>query len=354
MGKFMGFPAPKFNITAEILGLIAAIDEFKGQWLALGQLAPDRLQALKTVATIESIGSSTRIEGSQLTDLEVEQLLSGLALTSFRARDTEEVRGYAETVGTIFAAHTDIHLTENHIKQLHAILLKHSTKDSRHRGDYKKTPNSVAAFDAQGRNVGMIFQTASPFETPLKMQALVLWTSQALAEKTLHPLLVIAVFVLHFLAIHPFQDGNGRLSRILTTLLLLKAGYAYMPYSSLEHVVEHNKEGYYRALRRSQKDLGTESESLDEWIVFFLRALKSQKDNLLEKVRRERLFVQLPELSEQILVLAKAHGRLTNTQVQRATQANRNTIKVHLQRMVAEGLLTSHGQGKGTWYTLKV
>lgn len=342
----------KLEINPEIVNLIAEIDEFKGKWSALGQMAPDRLHALRTIATIESIGSSTRIEGSQLSDDEVERLLSGVGLTSFRSRDEEEVRGYAAAMHVIFDVYTDICFTENYIKQLHGILLKHSTKDVRHCGDYKKMPNHVEAFDSAGKSLGVIFETASPFETPLRMQQLVAWTAKTLEQKTTHPLLSIAIFVVHFLAIHPFQDGNGRLSRILTTLLLLKMGYEYVPYSSLEHVIEANKDGYYRALRESQKNLGKEGETLLPWVIFFLRALKSQKDNLLAKVEREKLFVQLPELSQQILALAKAHGRITNAQVQAATGANRHTIKAHLQKLVADGLLMQQGQGKGTWYTL--
>lgn len=342
---------PSFEISPQLVRLIAEIDEFKGRWSALGQLAPDRLQALKTIATIESIGSSTRIEGAKLSDQEVEQLLSGLHTSSFRSRDEEEVQGYAEAMVLVFDSYTTMSLSENIIKQLHSILLKYSSKDLRHRGDYKKMPNHVEAFDAKGKSIGIIFETASPFETPMKMQTLVTRTVCALEEKKLHSLLVIAAFILKFLAIHPFQDGNGRLSRILTTLLLLKTGYAYVPYSSLEHVIESNKDGYYRALRHSQRHLETDKENLNEWIIFFLHALKSQKDNLLKKVEREQLFIQLPELSQQIISLAKAHGRITNIQIHLATQASRNTIKSHLQKLVAQGLLAQHGKGKGSWYS---
>ena len=153
----------------------------------------------------------------------------GVKTFSFRTRDEQEVGGYAETMETVFSSFREIPLTENFIRQLHGMLLKFSTKDERHRGDYKKFPNHVEAFDAEGKSQGVIFQTASPFQTPALMKELVEWTNKELNEKELHPLLIIGIFVLVFLQIHPFQDGNGRLSRILTTLLLLREGFAYVP-----------------------------------------------------------------------------------------------------------------------------
>ena len=212
------------QITTEILSLIARIDEFKGAWRALGTLAPDRLSALRKVATIESIGSSTRIEGSKLTDREVEKLLSHLAIQSFETRDEQEVAGYAELMDLVFNSWRDIPFNENHIKQLHQNLLRHSAKDARHRGQYKTNSNSVAAFDENGVQIGIVFETASSFDTPRLMVELLTWVKNERNKAALHPLLIIAIFVVVFLEIHPFQDGNGRLSRVLTTLLLIQAG----------------------------------------------------------------------------------------------------------------------------------
>lgn len=257
----------------------------------------------------------------------------------------------------LFEAYSSIPLSENHIKQLHSLLLKFSDKDERHRGSYKTLSNSVAAFDADGKEIGIIFETASPFATPLQMQALVEWTNQGLADRLLHPLVVIAVFVVRFLAIHPFQDGNGRLSRILTTLLLLKAGYVYVPYSSLESVIEANKEGYYLALRRTQSTLKTDAPEWGYWLLFFPRSMKKQKDNLLKKVERERHFLQaLPQLAADILELARENGRVTTAEIVMATQANRATVRKRLEELVRNGMLQQHGKGKGkgkgTWYSL--
>jgi Fic family protein len=267
---------PKLNILPKFIKLISEIDEFKGKWQVLNSLAHDRLALLKRISTIESVGSSTRIEGARLTDREVEELFYGLKAASFRSRDEEEVAGYAEAMELIFESYQEIQIDENHIKQLHQILLKHSSKDTRHRGEYKKFPNHVEAFDEGGKSLGVIFETTSPFDTPFMMTELIDWFSEETKRSELHSLLLIAIFLVNFLAIHPFQDGNGRLSRILTTLMLLRSGYSHVPYSSLERVIEDSKEPYYLALRRAQSTLYTDNENLNDWILFFLRSLRKQ------------------------------------------------------------------------------
>jgi len=338
------------EIAPELLSLLSEIDEFKGAWRALGTLAPERLQALRRVATIESIGSSTRIEGSKLTDREVEQLLGQLEIKKFETRDEQEVAGYAEVMETVFHAWNDIPMTENHIKQLHRDLLRYSTKDERHRGEYKTIRNDVGAFDETGKMVGIVFETATPFDTPQRMTDLIEWLNTARELKRVHPLLVVAVFTVVFLEIHPFQDGNGRLSRILTTLLLLQAGYAYVPYSSLESVVENSKEGYYLALRQTQKTIRTDKPDWQPWLVFFMRALQQQKRRLADKVEREeRALADLPELAVQVLDYARQHGRVTNRDMVREFDASPNTLKTTFSSLVKKGMLERHGGGRSTW-----
>ncbi len=342
------------QITPEILNLIARIDEFKGAWRALGTLAPDRLSALRRVATIESIGSSTRIEGSKLTDREVERLLSKLQIKSFATRDEQEVAGYAELMDLIFSSFQDIPLSENHIKQLHQILLQYSEKDDWHRGNYKTNSNSVAAFDENGTQIGIVFETATPFDTPRLMSELVEWARQEIDNRQLHPLLIVAVFVVVFLEIHPFQDGNGRLSRALTTLLLLQAGYAYVPYSSLESVIEYNKEAYYLALRQTQGSIRADAPNWQPWLTFFLRALSEQVKRLEKKVAREKLVLAtLPELSLQIVEFVREHGRITIGEAISLTGANRNTLKQHFRGLLERGHLALRGSGRGAWYELR-
>lgn len=347
------FKIDTITITPEILGLISQIDEFKGAWRALGSLEPERLLALRRVATVESVASSTRIEGSKLSNVEVATLLSNIKVGKFATRDEQEVAGYAEVMELLFSSWEHIPFNENHVQQLHRDLLVHSDKDAHHRGRYKTVSNSVGAFNERGDQVAVVFETASPFDTPRLVRELVEWVRHARDGKTLHPLLIVAVFVAVFLEIHPFEDGNGRLSRILTTLLMLQAGYAYVPYSSLESIIEQNKAAYYVALRRTQGTIRTENPDWQPWIVFFLSSLCSQVKRLGEKVERERAFGQrLPALSADLVGLARERGRITLAEAELRTGANRATIKAHLAKLVKDGHLAKHGAGRGTWYVV--
>lgn len=349
----MALNASTLRITPEILSLIAEIDEFKGAWRAIGRIAPERLSSLRRVATIESIGSSTRIEGARLSDREVENLLANIQIGSFATRDEQEVAGYADVMETIFGAYDAIPLTENHIQQFHRDLLAYSSKDERHRGSYKILANHVEAFDEEGKSLGVVFETATPFDTPQRMAELLAWVATQEEDGKLHPLLVIAIFVVVFLEIHPFQDGNGRLSRVLTMLLLLRAGYVYVPYSSLESVIEQSKDSYYLALRRTQRTIRSDTPDWNPWLEFFLHAMQRQKDRLEKKMERERVMVAaLPELSVLILELVREHGRVTISEVVRVSGASRNTVKDHLKSLAEQGHLQLHGAGRGAWYGL--
>lgn len=341
------------RISSEILSLISTINEFKGAWRAYGTVSPERLDALKHVATIESIGSSTRIEGSKLSDREVEKLLSGLSSTSFESRDEQEVAGYAKVMELVFSSWEYIPFNENHIQQLHRDLLTFVDKDQGHLGKYKTHENKVVARDANGKVIGIVFETATPFDTARLMTDLVAWFRMEQESRTLHPLLAIAVFIVTFLAIHPFEDGNGRLSRVLTTLLLLQAGYTYVPYSSLESVIEQNKGGYYIALRQTQITIHTEQQDWEPWLLFFLRSLHAQVKRLEKKIENEKIVLAaLPDLSLKILELVRERGRLTLKSAVELTGANRNTAKLHLQKLLAAGHLKRHGAGRGVWYDL--
>ena len=356
--------APALNrliVTPEILNLISELDEFKGRWTATQILAPERLAALRQVATIESVGSSTRIEGVKLTNTQIESLLRGVKAFSFRSRDEQEVAGYAEAMELVFQSFREIPLSENHIKQLHKVLLQYSAKDDRHRGEYKKVANTVEAFGPDGKSKGVIFKTATPFATPMLTKNLVGWTNLQLNQKEIHPLLIIALFVLVFLQIHPFHDGNGRLSRVLTTLLLLQVGYTYVPYSSFERVIEESKNAYYLALRRGQSELETKakktkisqkSDGLQDWVVYFLRSMQKQKRALEFKLKEELETVKLPQLSLRILELIRSRGPLSIAEILAGTKANRNTLKLYLRNLVADGLLAAEGRGRRVRYHL--
>jgi len=351
----MGMPNTKsLIITPKILARISAVDEFKGAWRAFGTLAPERLSSLKSVATIESIGSSTRIEGSKLSDQDVHRLLSNLEIRSFETRDEQEVAGYAEVMEVIFGSWEDITVTQNHIRQLHRDLLKYSHKDTRHRGEYKTSSNSVAAFDDTGTQIGIVFETASPFDTPRLMDELVIWYQSATEDAEMHPLLAIGIFVVVFLEIRPFQDGNGRLSRVLTTLLLLRAGYGYVSYSSLESVIEQSKQAYYLALRQTQGTIRGPNPEWTPWLEFFLSALQRQMLRLKTRVEREKLMIgTIPELAARIVELTREQGRLTMADAVKLTGANRNTLKQHFRTLVNDGHLQLHGQARGAWYSVR-
>lgn len=347
----MVLKAKSILIPPEVLNLISELDEFKGAWLALGALATKRLDSLRQVATIESIGSSTRIEGSNLSNKQIAVLLSNLEVQKFTSREEQEAAGYAQVMETLHANAEHISLSEKNIQQLHRDLLAHSHKDECHRGRYKTHPNHVSAFESIGKETGVIFHTASPLDTPHRMQELVAWTNKQLELAHLHPLFTIGIFIATFLKIHPFKEGNGRLSRVLTSLLLIRSGYKYVNYSSLESVMEQSKDSYYLALWTTQATIRTKSQEWWTWLRFFLKALQGQKQRLERKVVRERILMEtLPELSALIIELTREHGRLTTAQIVSLTGANRNTIKSHLRNLVQAGHIIQHGVGRGTWY----
>jgi Fic family protein len=338
-------------MTPRIVNLIAEIDEFKGYWKGMEGLPPQILSSMRILATIESIGSSTRIEGAKLSNREVAALLEGLDVRSFRSRDEQEVAGYAKAMQLIHDSYDEIDLSENNIKYLHKVIMQFAEKDNWHLGEYKKHTNHVAAFDAEGNQIGIIFETATPMDTPGLMELLVRTTQERFQNDDIHPLLTIADFIVRFLAIHPFQDGNGRLSRILTNLLMLRNGYTFAQYSSHERIVEANKDKYYLALRGSQENLKPLEEFSLAWMEFFLELLKKQKDDLKAKIEREKKAQRLPELSEKICTLARERGRITVAFVSGELRANRNTIKKHLQYLVKIGRLVKHGKGRGSYYS---
>lgn len=277
------------HITPEILSLIAKIDELKGRWIAGAQLNPIVLDRLKQSVLITSTGASTRIEGARLSDEDVEKLMRGISIEKFSDRDKQEVRGYFELLQNVFNSWNDIPFNESTIKHFHKELLKYTEKDKLHRGDYKKKENKVQMINAAGESIGIMFDTIPAFRTPSAMIELIERTQHALSEKKYHPLLVIGNFLVEFLLIHPFEDGNGRLSRILTNLLLLKEGYLYMPYVSHEKLVEGNKPDYYMALRTSQKVIQTHHRDISAWLSFFLTIILKQSEMAVDLVSTENL-----------------------------------------------------------------
>ncbi len=344
------------NITPDMLNKIAELDAFKASWVGgVTKLTPDELNVMKRVATIESVGSSNRIEGNKMTDAEVETLFNQISKKSFQSRDEEEVAGYADLINTIFESYHEIPLSENFIKQLHQILLAYSSKDVRHRGDYKKVSNRVAAFDPDGREVAVVFETASPFDTPRMMRELIEWTNSTMKDRYLHPILTIGIFIVHFLSIHPFMDGNGRLSRALTVLLLLQNGYTYMPYVSMESIIESSKDAYYRALRGTQKTIWRESVNYEPWLGFFVTSLQKQKRALEDKITLLQCEKKdkLSGTALSVLALFSKKEILEMREIVTGLDKNPETIRKAVQVLVKKGYLKKQGTTKGVHYEVR-
>ena len=345
----------KFDFSTQqiVLRKIAAIDAFQSRW-KIEQLDEQAfLKDLKKQTMVESTGSSTRIEGSTLTNQEVETLLKNMKVTQLKTREQQEVAGYYEVLTLILDTFKNIPLSENYIAQLHGLLLKHSDKDQRHRGAYKTLSNQVVASSPEGTQ-RIIFNTTLPRLTPAAMQDLVHWTNEAFKADSLHPLLIIAVFVYEFLSIHPFQDGNGRLSRLLTTLLLLKHGYDFILFTSFENLIEERKRDYYRVLMHAQqqREPTQNSEIIDKWLVFFLDCLLTLTQRLTEK--RQAYFTvkdYLNERQKQVLaVLIKNTPAQLSDISQYLPQIPRATLKRDLSLLVERRLITQVGRGRGVRY----
>jgi Fic family protein len=353
MDKFIHKLNFDFNTNQRILQLISYIDGFKGKWYIVENKANRYLKELRKIATIESIGSSTRIEGASLTDKEVEELLNDIKITKLNSRDEQEVIGYYEVLELIYDNYADLYLSESYIKQLHQMLLKYSNKDERHRGTYKFLSNKVVATYPTGEQ-RTIFATTEPALVAGEMQELVEWTNEQFEQKSIHQLIVIASFIYDFLSIHPFQDGNGRLSRLLTTLCLLKKDYTFIQYISFENHIEKNKKTYYEALMNGQKNRGTDKECIDLWLIFFLESLKTLTEKLEQKYDvfkskggylndRQKLIKDFIKENQPIKVsdLAKQFSEIALS-----------TLKKDLQYLRDEQVLTMIGKGKGTVYVL--
>ncbi len=341
------------QISHELLLLLSEIDEFKGAWRTMGTLAPERLAVLRQAATIEAIVSAARIEGSELTAQEIERVLARPLVKYSASRDEQEVAAYAEALETIFRAWQNISISENQLRQLHRDLIRSNDTDQRQPGTYKARPNHVGAFDPSGNKVLFFLETVSPEETPGRMAELIAWLNETREQKRLHPLLIVAVFKAVFLEIHPFSEGNGRLSRVLTTLLLLQGGYGFVPYISLESALEQSKDNYYLALRQTQGTIRQATPNWQPWLRFFFRAMVQQVRQLAQTIEREQgAFSALPQLALHILDYARGHGRVGMSQMIELTGASRNTLKEHFRKLVEHQLLVQQGGGRSTWYQL--
>ena len=354
MDKFVQKLEFDFLTNQRIVRLIALIDEYRGKWNVVEKRENRYLKELRLIATIESIGSSTRIEGATMTDEEVRQLLKDMKIVKFTTRDEQEVVGYYDVLELIYDNFSEIKLSENYIKQLHQLLLKHSNKDEKHRGGYKSLSNRVVATYPTGEQK-IIFATTEPALVEGEMFELIEWTNRQWDEKTIHPLIVLAVFVYEFLSIHPFQDGNGRLSRLLTTLFLLRQGYEFMQYISFENHIEKNKKNYYEALMSAQRKRITQDDRIDKWLLFFLESMKTLTEKLDQKYdvfKQKGGYLNERQKKLKDCITEQKTVKISDLSIT-FPHISPNTLKKDLQYLKAEQIITAIGNGKGTVYVIK-
>ncbi len=338
------------NLPPEIWSKVIQIDELKGRWISGAKLNPAVLGRLKRFVLVTSTGASTRIEGARLSDEDIEKLMRGISLQKFADRDKQEVKGYYELLQNVFEAWETIRFSEGTVKHFHKELLKYVEKDRRHRGEYKKSDNKVHMVDEAGRSVGVLFDTTPAYLTPKEMQELVEAFQQALKDKKYHPLLVIGNFLVEFLHIHPFTDGNGRLSRILTNLLLLQHGYVYAPYVSHEKLIEDNKPDYYVALRKTQKTLRSRKPDITPWLDFFLSIVHRQAVMAIELLSAENIEKILSPKQIAVWKYLQGTEEVTPAQIAEHAKVARPTVNQVLDKLLRLKKIERIGQGRTTRY----
>lgn len=323
------------------------LDRFDASWQAIERREQKTLKELKSMATVRSIGASTRIEGSHLSDKEVEILIENLDITKLSERDQQEVAGYYETLNLIGESYRDINIAESSIKHLHNSLMRFSEKDGYHKGNYKINSNRVERTEIDGTKTPIFETTAPGWATQDAMAALIDWYNK---DSSTHPLIKAAIFVYEFLSIHPFQDGNGRLSRLLATFLLLKSGYAWIEYVSFEHEIEHRKKEYYKKLMDAQRN--RPGEDVTDWVNFFLDCLKNIQQQLLEKLKQKEQREAAGIREQGIYALVENNPGISSGEIAAKLKIPNSTVKRILSDLVAMRNLIVHGAGRGTRYSI--
>jgi Fic family protein len=336
----------------EVYSLLTQIENLKGQWKAGSKLSPQALTRLRRSVVVTSTGASTRIEGAKLSDEEVEKLLKGLKIQKLKTRDEQEVAGYAELLLNVFESYPDMKLSENTLKHLHHELLKYSEKDQRHRGSYKFGSNRVEAKDASGKVLSVLFDPTPPPLVQKEILELLEWTNGAFESKTLHPLLIIANFVFEFLSIHPFQDGNGRCSRILTNLLLLKKDYTFAPYISHEKLIEDHKNEYYLALNKAQKTWKTKKENVLPWLHFFLKMLLRQTELAVGLMHSEVIEHLLSEKQLSVWIYIQKNKTVSPKKLREALGLPTPTVQQILKKLLVLNKIERLGEGRASHYRI--
>jgi Fic family protein len=338
----------KLSINWKLINFISQIDRFDASWTAIERREGQSLKELKNIATVRSVGASNRIEGNRMSDEEVDVLLQKIDITKLTDSDSQEVVGYFEVLDLISESYENINLTESHIKSLHNSLLRYSDKDQWHKGNYKAHSNAVEASFPDGTRE-IIFQTTEAgFATEDAIRALLNWYN---SETEIHPLIKIASFVYDFLSIHPFQDGNGRLSRLVSTLLLLKNGYKWIQYVSFEHEIENRKNEYYQVLRSCQAK--RPHEDITVWIQFFLSCISNIQSKLLVKLNTTGVEAQISPKEKSIFTIIQNRPNIQSGEISEKLAIPLPTVKRVLSELVNKGLIEKQGSGRNVSYTIK-
>lgn len=338
------------NPEPHVVSFLTSIDEIRGVFRVGLRMTPQAITSLRKSVLVTSAGASTRIEGSKLSDEEVKKIMQGLSLSKFADRDSQEVQGYLEVLQNVFDSFHTLPLRESTIQSLHKELLKYSSKDDLHRGEYKQKENIVGILDESGKVAKIMFETTPAWQTPKEMTELVDWTHEALEKERFHPLLIIANFIVEFLKIHPFEDGNGRLSRVLTNLLLLRSGYPFVQYASHEQIVERRKDEYYLALRSSQETFSTKDDTIVPWLNFFLGVVKEQATKSLELVNEDIHDDTLSPKQNEVWEYFANINEASPGEIAEATGILIPTVRKALERLVEVGKIKRVGRGRGTRY----
>ena len=336
------------NIDWKLIKLISEIDRFDASWTSVERKEGQNLKELKSIATVRSVGASNRIEGNKMSDEEVDVLLQKLDITKLTKRDAQEVVGYFEALDLISEAYQNISISENHIKSLHNTLMKFSDKDQWHKGSYKQHSNAVEATFPDGSRQIVFQTTEAGFATEDAVRRLVDWYN---LESEVHTLIKIASFVYDFLSVHPFQDGNGRLSRLISTLLLLKNGYKWIQYVSFEHEIESRKSEYYQVLRSCQAQ--RPNEDITIWVLFFLNCLKNIQLQLMAKLDKSGVEAQLSAKENSILTIIQNRPNIQSGEISEKLAIPAPTVKRILSDLLRKGLIEKQGVGRGVSYTIK-
>ncbi len=336
------------NIDWKLIRLISEIDRFDSGWTAIERKEGQSLKELKSIATVRSVGASNRIEGNKMTDEEVDVLLQKFDIAKLIDRDSQEVAGYFEALDLISESYESIAVSESHIKSLHNSLMKYSTKDEWHKGNYKVHSNAVEATFPDGTRQIVFQTTEAGFATEEAIRRLIDWYN---SENEVHTLTKIASFVYDFLSVHPFQDGNGRLSRLISTLLLLKNGYKWIQYVSFEHEIESRKTEYYQMLRSCQAR--RPNEDITVWVLFFLNCLKNIQSQLMAKLEKSGLETQLSPREKSILSIIQNRSGIQSGEIAERLAIPAPTVKRILSKLLSKELIEKQGSGRGVSYTVK-